>query len=159
MVRNMELIIRRRNGDEYTVLFDAEDEAFVRSHSWHIVPNHDRIYVRSGGQGYQYLHRLLVPNCPTVDHINGNGLDNRRANLRPATKAQQTMNRRRRSDNQTSRFKGVRHLPSQKWSARITLRGQEISLGTFLSEEEAARAYNEAACRYFGEFALLNLFD
>ena len=89
-----------------------------------------------------------------VDHINGNGLDNRRENLRLATRIQNAHNRRpnRRSK---SGFKGV-SLAGRNWRAQIVAHGQRHDLGSFGNTYAAARAYNAAAQKYHGEFAWLN---
>lgn len=108
------------------------------------------------------MHRFIMgePSGVRIDHVNGNGLDNRRENLRPATDAENQWNtgvRRKRAG--LSRFKGVRffkHGHRRKWSARIFANGVEHSLGYHLTQEEAARAYDEAAIKLHGEFARLN---
>jgi len=107
------------------------------------------------------MHRLiairmgLAPNI-RVDHINGNGLDNRRRNLRTATSHQNNGNKRRALTN-TSGYKGVHwHKKVQHWIARITVRGEQKHLGCFINRREAARAYNRAARKGFGRFARLN---
>lgn len=93
-----------------------------------------------------------------VDHINGNGLDNRRSNLRLATAFQNLANMAIRPH--TSQYKGVsyyKHRTSyKKWVAEIRCNRKRVRLGAFESEIEAARAYNEAAKNLFGEFARLN---
>ncbi|MBV8278501.1 MAG: HNH endonuclease [Verrucomicrobia bacterium] len=105
------------------------------------------------------MHRLIV-NAPPgvqVDHVNGDGLDNRRANLRLASATQNAHNRKIRRDN-TSGFKGVRFdQSSQRWDARITFQGKRYYLGLFVTAELAARTYDQAARRLFGDFARTNL--
>jgi hypothetical protein len=95
------------------------------------------------------LHRGI----PThdVDHENGNSLDDRISNLRPATRSQNTANTRRRRDN-LSGYKGVSRR-RKKWEARIRVRGEPICLGCFETPEDAHAAYVEAARKHFGEFA------
>ena len=90
-----------------------------------------------------------------VDHENHDTLDNRRINLRFATKSQQAANRRLRSDNRSG-VKGVRwNKGTQSWRATITAEGKQISLGCYPNITDAKNAYNEAAKRYHGEFACL----
>jgi hypothetical protein len=87
-----------------------------------------------------------------VDHSNGDTLDNRRHNLRLATRAQNSRNGKRRVNN-TSGFKGVSLHRDNVWLAKITVAKKQIYLGTFTSPEEAHAAYCRAADRYHGEFA------
>ena len=90
-----------------------------------------------------------------VDHIDLNGLNNQRHNLRIATHGQNQQNHRVRQDN-TSGYKGVSwNRESSKWAAYI-IDGHKIHLGYFTDPEEAARVYDRAAILHFGEFARLN---
>jgi hypothetical protein len=94
-----------------------------------------------------------------VDHINGDGLDNRKVNLRLATAAQNSRNRRQ-CRGKSSRYKGVSFIrPKGKFVAEITFNGKRMSLGHFESEAEAAKAYDEAAKKHHKEFACLNFPD
>ena len=105
-----------------------------------------------------YMHRQILNAPPSLecDHINGNGLDNRRCNLRLCTRSQNNMNRHR-SCGGSSRFKGVgRHNPRNKWRAYIGDNGKLHHLGLFANEIDAAHAYDNAATELFGEFASLN---
>jgi hypothetical protein len=100
---------------------------------------------------------MPLPKGLLVDHKNCNGLDNRRANLRPATHAENCHNRRKYSTPTSSRFKGVRwHKHGKKWAATIRGNNRAIHLGYFADETDAARAYDEAAKKYHKEFARLN---
>ena len=103
------------------------------------------------------MHRMIL-GCPTkrVDHENGNGIDNRRRNLRLATNGQNQANRRIITPH-SSRFKGVRwDKRVGMWRARIGHDGKKIELGYFEDEVAAARAYNKRAVKKFGRFAALN---
>lgn len=112
----------------------------------------------------QYMHRVIMSRIlgrpllksELVDHINGNGLDNRRANLRLANKSQNVQNVGIKRSN-TSGYKGVSfHKRRKKWDARISVSGHQHCLGTFDTPEEAHKAYCDAAKRYHGEFARLS---
>jgi len=105
------------------------------------------------------MHRLVLDARPgqIVDHINGNGLDNRRANLRLVTAVQNAQNQFVQAGPKTSQYKGV-HWDSvgQRWAASITVDGHAIELGRFDREEIAARAYDDAALVHFGPHARTN---
>jgi len=108
------------------------------------------------------MHRVILnaPDGVLVDHINHNGLDNRKANLRLATIEQNSWNRRKNPGNFTSKYKGVSwHKLSRKWHARIVYKQKWISIGYFDDEQSAARAYDEKAKELFGDFAYLNFPD
>lgn len=107
------------------------------------------------------MHQVIL-NTPygyDTDHINGNGLDNRKGNLRVATHLQNCHNTRIHSDN-TSGYKGVTWDKSvKKWKAQIGVNNKNRYLGIFNDRLEAAKAYNEAAKKYYGKFAHLNQTD
>ena len=104
------------------------------------------------------MHRLILyaPDGMDIDHINHNGLDNRRCNLRLATHAQNIANQTARAGT-SSQYKGV-HRVKRTCQLRKPWRAYcgRTKLGYFTTEREAARAYNRAAKRRYGEFALLN---
>jgi hypothetical protein len=89
-----------------------------------------------------------------IDHRNLNPLDNRKENLRLATIQQNAWNRRRR--NGATGYKGIHRLPNGRFRARIRLNRRPVSLGCFGTPMEAAKAYDEAALKHFGEFARTN---
>jgi hypothetical protein len=105
------------------------------------------------------MHREVAntPDGFMCDHINGNALDNRKANLRSATAFQNCWNARKHSKSCSSKYKGVWfHKGIRKWTAMITVRRKRIHLGVFEDETEAAKAYDKAAKKHFGKFAKLN---
>ena len=147
----------------FVALVDDEDyERVMAAGPWHVKARKQWVYAQhnvrrpEGGWRTEGLH-IFLTGLPMVDHINGDGLDNRRANLRGATAAQNSANARLRRDS-TSGFKGVhrngpRGLP---WRAQIHKGGKKHHLGLFESPEVAARAYDAAARELFGEFARTN---
>jgi len=119
---------------------------------------------QSDGRWKQFkLHRLIL-DCwnPEIfgDHIDGNGLNNRKHNLRLATKAQNSQHRRKQTQGPSSSpYKGVffdRRRPSNPWIARIYVDGKSIYLKSYKTAEEAAIVYDIAALEHHGEFAVPN---
>lgn len=112
--------------------------------------------VSANGQT-RLLHRLIIETDRVIDHINGDGLDNRRANLRPCLRRENVLNSAKTGLPTTSRYKGVCWLSrTRKWQAYIKVNRKQRSLGYFDNEVDAALAYNAAARIEFGEFAWLN---
>lgn len=100
-----------------------------------------------------YMHRLIVGCRGRVDHINNDGLDNRRANLRECEQYQNLANSRKRQDNTTG-FKGVWWCKrKQRFVAEIKHQGKKYWLGQFTTAEEAGAAYRRGTERLNGEFA------
>ena len=106
------------------------------------------------------MHRLVMgtPKGMHTDHINGNKLDNRRCNLRICTTIQNQHNQKITDRKGTSKYKGVSwNKGMNKWIATIVVDKKQLRLGYYISEEDAAEVYNQAAKKYFGEFAKINL--
>lgn len=113
-----------------------------------------------GSRGRQYLHRFIAARAGfdlglQVDHVDSDGLNNRRSNLRAATRSENQANRGPTKRN-TSGLKGVRELAAGQWRAQIQVRGATRSLGVFPTPAEAARAYDRAAVEAFGAYARTN---
>lgn len=103
-----------------------------------------------------YMHRVILLGEPEIDHIDGDGLNNSRSNLRHATRSEQM--RWRRMNRSRSGYKGVyKQSRSERFYARIECDGVTYGLGTYDTPEEAARAYNTKAAELFGQFAHLNV--
>ena len=147
-------------GDDFAFV-DDDDFDLVSQHAWHRAPRKQVVYARTNlpdGRS-EYMHRLIM-GCPDrqVDHRNGDGLDNRRENLRLATNAQNSANQRPRGG--SSRFKGVALCKQTgRWEANIRVNYRQRKLGRFDTEEQAAAAYDAAAAEAFGEYAHLNLVE
>lgn len=144
----------------FVALVDEEDyDRVTAAGKWYAHVKGPSVYAQrrapEGGERKIRLHTFLT-GWPLVDHINLDGLDNRRVNLRPATTAENLRNVGPRRTN-TSGFKGVtRGRHGRGWVAQIRFNGQNIRLGTHSTREEAARAYDAAARELHGEFARLN---
>ena len=146
-------------------LVDAEDYEWISKHKWQLSNiNEGRLYasrlVKVNGRSCRVmLHRVIMdaPNGLMVDHVNRDGLDNRRCNLRICTNQQNQRNRQPGISKLGHSYKGVKRIKSTgKWIALIGVDYKRIHVGTFDNVHDAARAYNEAALRLFGEFARLN---
>lgn len=137
------------------VLIDDNDYAAVRQHRWSVSGSLEKgLYAVAKIDGARVqMHRLLMdaPRHLVVDHINGQTLDNRRANLRCCTHSENLRNQARRA---TKGFKGV-YRRASGWQTRLTVGGRNYT-STHETELGAARAYDLLAQEHFGEFARLN---
>lgn len=143
----------------------VDDKDFKRLNQWkwyaykHRHTFYAQRYVDGGGGKTVAMHRFILglkPNDGKItDHINNNGLDNRRHNLRACDSQQNNFNQKARGG--SSRFKGVHlHKKTKKWVAVIGYNNKKIHIGLFSCEIEAAIAYNNVAKKLYGEFAYLN---
>jgi len=144
---------------------EIDDDLYplLRNHYWYVLRGgngHPEVLAYIDGKRVR-MHRYIweltngpIPDRHVIDHINRDSLDNRRANLRLATPVQNLANQSLRS-NKTSRFRGVRRRGT-KWVAQIQVNGRQRNLGAFFDETSAARAYDDAARRTYGEYAHLN---
>jgi len=142
-------------------IVDAADEVWAQQWKWHAHRSSKGTWYarRNASKGHiVIMHRALLgaPRGMDVDHKNRNGLDNRRANLRLASRGQNMANQRK-APGGTSRYKGVCwDSDRQAWNAKIQSDRKTINLGRFANESDAANAYNAAATAFFGEFARAN---
>lgn len=141
-------------------LIDKEDYPMVSRHKWH---EHDGYATKCSTRDKKRfgikLHRFIMraTDREFVDHINHNRLDNRKENLRICTIQQNSWNARKTDKKKSSIYKGVCfHKATKKWRARIKINRKDVELGLFLTEKEAALAYNEGAIIYHKEWAVLN---
>lgn len=144
-------------------LVDGEDYSRLIQRKWYAHKHHGNYYARCHQQhnNKEYsiaMHREilgLLPQFPAVDHINKNGLDNRKANLRTCTNMQNQQNRKVQFG--TSLYKGVHWNKNvKKWEARITHNKQLYHLAYCDNQIDAAHKYDQAAKQLFGEFAYTN---
>jgi hypothetical protein len=137
---------------KYAVV-DEKDYEFLSQWKWSLSNGYAvRGEYKKGKRKTIYMHRLIT-GFKTTDHINRNSLDNRRANLRECTVAQNAHNRVKQKNN-TSGYKGVYfHKLENKWMSAIISNGKRIHLGYFSQKKEANEAYKKAALIYHGEFA------
>lgn len=143
-------------------IVDAEDVPAISEFSWRVRENHGNLYARANSNNRSILmHRLILGAKPgqIVDHINRNGLDNRRENLRFATRRQNFANSQARGRHP---WKGIcfdKRCKSRPWQAVIKINGRNKTAGFYATAQEAARAYDRMAWAEYGEFAYLNFPD
>ncbi len=149
-------------------IVDKEDYQKLNQHKWYAVKSSDgSIYYAAYWVGKKpkrkviFMHRIIMNALPNqqIDHKNGNGLYNRKANLRFCTNSQNQQNRKS-TLHRTSIFKGIFWNKwgqrRKRWKAEICLNHKHICIGYFNSEIEAAKAYDKKAKELFSEFARTN---
>lgn len=155
--------------DGYVATIDDEDFGAVADKKWYALVKRDKsgkvlcVYaVRKVKRGMrwvnEYMHRLIMrpPNGHQVDHVDGDGLNNRRSNLRICTNTENQWNKRNNCG--VSTFRGVsKHHRGSLWVAKIRANGRRYYLGCYANPEDAAKAYDSAALRLHGEFARTNV--
>lgn len=133
-------------------------------HKWFAVEHHGTVYAKTnipaqkGKRTTIKMHRVVMNAQPgdIVDHINGNGLDNRKENLRIVSNKLNARNRKAHAGS-SSIYKGVSYLARLgKWQVNICEDGINHYVGVYESEEQAARAYDRHAISRFGQYARLN---
>ncbi len=141
-------------------LVDDDDYEALSKHRWYVCKSRYNTYavgsaIKNGRHKTTRMHREIMrpSKCMQVDHIDGDGLNNQKSNLRIVTNSQNQMNVPTRRDNKSG-FKGVfLRKDCNAWRAYIDLNYMRVHLGNFKSKEEACRARQKASAEFHGEFA------
>lgn len=144
---------------EKYALVDDDDFNRVSNYKWCFDKTIGYAVSRMDGKNVR-MHRFILKlsTKDICDHVNRNGLDNRKKNLRLATKSSNGANRKKQNNN-TSGYKGVFLMKDgreKKYMARMRFKGKDIFIGYFYTKKDAAIAYNKKALENFGEFSYLN---
>lgn len=154
------IFITQKNGSRHTVRVSPSDFDLLSRYSWHVTKAGWKFYARTTLNGRNILmHRMLMIPGPAqvVDHVDDDGLNNMRENLRLCSNAENTARQRRTENSGSSRFRGVSwNRRDHNWRVSIRVRGSSHFLGHYDEEQDAARAYDAKAVEMFGEFARLN---
>lgn len=150
----------------HAILVDPEDYQRLSQYKWYVLHSGRRSYairnaVIDGKHTTVSMHREILgfPKDRQIDHINRNGLDNRRENLRVVGPTENCINRDYSRRNKSG-YRGVSwYEPLGKWRAKVTTNNKSRHLGYFADLEEAARAYDQAAIAHHGPLAQLNFPD
>lgn len=147
----------------YVALISPQDADLVGRWSWSalVLPDGKKRAVRRENKSsrFFYMHKQIIQPADgqVVDHINADGIDNRRENLRACVQGENVRNQRPQRRKKSSRFKGVSYDKSRgKWQAYVNVNGKRKSIGRFDTETEAALEYDAAATIAHGAFALTN---
>ncbi len=138
-------------------LVDDEDYEYLNQFKWHVFNSRGILYARkqSNSRKEKFMHRMIMntPDDLTCDHIDHNGLNNQKDNLRNCTLNQNQYNRRA---NGRSKYIGVSIDKKGRINAQIKINGEGVYLGGYKTEEQAARRYDAAALYFHGEYCNLN---
>lgn len=147
----------------YIALIDDEDFERINRFTWCAAKSNENYYAirkNYNESGTIRMHRVILNINDTkikIDHIDNNSLNNQKSNLRIASNSENKRNQIKHKIT-SSKYKGVHfRKDNKKWRAGVRLNDQQINLGQFNNEIDAALAYNTAAIKYFGEFAKINV--
>lgn len=141
-----------------TIIIDTNDIPLVKKYNWHIENSRkDLQYAKTSRNTKHHktlrMHRLFLPTAPQVDHINHNGLDNRRCNLRACNNRENNCNKDFTKNSPLSGHTGIRFNPKVgSYYVRIMVNKKEVSLGHYKSLEAAIEARKQGEIEYFGDF-------
>jgi hypothetical protein len=167
-----------KNYMKYKALVDDDDYVLLSKYKWHVTISGTNMYAMGKvNNSIIFMHRVILnaKDGKFIDHKDGNGLNNQKSNLRFCTKSQNGSNIRKKRRG-TSKYIGVSLHMSKwcvkaigyntpvlrtyySWQAKISVNGKAKHLGVFKAEEDAAKAYDNAALLYKGDFAVLNFPD
>lgn len=145
-------------------LIDNSYFEYLNQWKWYVAHNKRNYYAvrMDNDRKIIGMHRLILDTLNTkklIDHINGNGLDNRRKNLRVCSNQENLRNGRLRVNNKSG-YKGVSWEKDRKsWMSYIYIDGKRKRLGRFKNKIMAAKVYDTNAIKYFGEFAQVNIYN
>ena len=137
-----------------TIIIDSEDIPKVNKYNWHVEHSRKNLFYAQAinGNSTIRMHKIICPSDEQVDHINHNGLDNRKSNLRACSNRENNHNKRF-SLNSKSGYTGIRYNDKCKsYYVRIQINKKDISLGAYKSLEEAIKARKDAEDKYYGDF-------
>lgn len=143
----------------YVVLVDDEDFEWLNKTRWNIFTKKYTSYASGTvNKKHVLMHRIIMmaEKGQEVDHIDGNGLNNQKSNLRVCTHQQNMTNRKTKNN---KKYLGTHYYRNKYWFSSLTHNNKSIYLGLFKTEEEAALAYNKKAIELHGEFARLNIIE
>jgi len=149
----------RAENKNYAII-DNGDWLLIKSYKWHVmctsIKSGKKLYAYTNRLGVTSMHRLIMDakSGQIIDHVNGNGLDNRRSNLRFSSHTLNQINRGKQKNNKSG-YKGVCRRRN-KWIAQISKNKKHYFLGYFNSKIEAAKAYDAKAKELYNDFARLN---
>lgn len=152
------ILLNSRDSIKRYAIVDDEDFELLSKSSWHLVNKHYATRMTIDGST-KLMHRLIlnVPKEMHTDHINHNGLDNRKSNLRICSNSENIRNRKINKNN-TSGYKGVSWSANmKKWRSAIGFEGKVIVLGHFKDKKKAAISYNLASDKYHKEYSYKNI--